>query len=251
MSTALQLMTAAYREGNNKAVAVAPTADEQTETLASLNRIILFLVGHELGEPLVDWPIYPPQRTAPVGAQYPLAQGVNDLPATVWPYPPANVRLMSSAIVATTVYMPENPQDGARMSYVDVSSTAAVTLKGNGRFIQDSFGQYATSVALDDLESPASWFYRADIGTWMFLKALIITDSSPFPDEFDDLLITRLAMRLSPRLGQVPRSDTLYTHNLCLARFKARYKQTPPVLGGASDIPNTMQTRNTATSQWM
>lgn len=251
MSTALQLITAAYREGNNKAVAVTPTADEQTETLVSLNRIISFLIGHELGEPLYEWPISPPQRTAPVGTQYPLAQGANDLPSTVWPYPPANVRLMASVTVATTVYLPEAPDDGARISYVDVNSSAIVTLNGNGRFIQDTFGLYGTTVALDDLDGVASWFYRADIGTWVYLQPLLITDSSPFPDEFDDLLITRLAMRLSPRLGQAPRSDTLYTYNLMLARFKARYKQTPPVLGGGTEIPNTTQTRNTSTNQWM
>lgn len=236
MTTVQQLITDAYREDNLKAVGVPPTSAEFDEALPRLNNIVKALFGFELGEQLQDWPVPPPQRTAPVSAHYPLAPYKCDLPSGVWPYPPSNVRLMSSITVATTVYLQQRPSDGARFSFVDVGSTNTLTVDANGRLIDG-----ALTLTLVASDSPATWFYRADLGEWRIITDLALGDESPFPVEFDDLLISRLAMRLSGRYGNEPRSDTMQTYERMLSKLKARYRQPTAAVGGGDNTPSTEQ----------
>jgi hypothetical protein len=247
VSTADELVVAAFREGNLKPISEPITDAEKEEALARLNNIITALFGHDLGEHLRDWAVPPPQRTAPVSAQYPLAPYTADLPSGVWPYPPGNTRLLVSITGNATIYLQQKPNDGARLSYVDVGSTATLTVDANGRLIDD-----ALSITLVAADSPKTWFYRGDLGEWQALIPLNLGSSSPFPDEFDDLLICRLAMRLSGRYGNEPRSDTINTYKEMLVKLKARYKQPTAEVGGGANAPTTEQSyANGNPNSWM
>ena len=132
MTTATSIVQSAYREGNLIPPGKQPTTDEQTEALASLQRIVDGIMGFELGETLNDWLVPNPQRTAPVAAKWPqgpfnsaadpapwAAPGPTSSP-NVWPYPPTNRRIVFGS-VTNTVYFPESPLNGSRMGIVQGS----------------------------------------------------------------------------------------------------------------------------------
>lgn len=236
MKTAAQLVARAHREGNLIPVGTEPTNAQMAEGLEVLNDLILGILGFELGELLGDWAVPPPQRTAPVPARYPLGPAANDLPSGVWPYPPANVRLVSSIAAATTVYLPNAPNDGARIGYVDVGAIGTLTLNGNGRMIDG-----ALTITVPPNSTFQSWLYRADRAEWISILDLEETDNSPLPPEFDRLLICATAIGLAPRFGLEPRTSTVTTYKTMLTKLKARYRQPTAVLNGSADSPSSMQ----------
>ena len=154
MTAASTLVTYAYRESNLIAVGGSPTTAESTEGLAVLNAYLVSLFGNELGEQLYEWPVPQPQRTAGTAADYPLTPAALDLPTSVYLYPPANVRIMSAVTSATTVYFPEAPCDGARMGYVNLNATAALTLDGNGKLINTATTNKAGSTITVTIATP-------------------------------------------------------------------------------------------------
>lgn len=240
MTTAQALIEAAFREGNLIAADAPISTTLMTEALGRLNNFLFSLMGNELGEALQEWPVPPPQFTAPVMARYPL---INPLPLAtesleVWPYPPNNARLMVSATQATTVYLQAQPNDGARVAYIALGSPANLTLNGNGRLIE---GQ--TSIELESalVSGERTWLYRGDLGNWIRLGELTLTTESPLPAIFDDLLITGLCIRLSSRFGNDPRQGTVMTYKDQLAKLQARYRQPTAALGGSSQVPPTYQ----------
>ncbi len=130
MTTATVIISAAYREGNIIAAGATPTSAEQTEALERLNRLVTGLYGAEMGEELTDWLIPAPQRTAAYAANYPQLPYPTDtsgdifpLPfsedptVAIYPYAPKNSRIVFGN-VTNTLYFPESPQDGTRMSMV-------------------------------------------------------------------------------------------------------------------------------------
>lgn len=241
MTTAAVLIQAAYRENNLIPIGTDPSTEEVTEGLAKLNRILDGLFGNEAGENLSEWPLPPPQRSAPVAAQYPLAPAAHDLPSNVWPYPPGNVRLMCSIITATTIYLQNLPNDGARVDLVDLGMAASLTVSGNGRLIESAAGVAAATVAFASAAAGKRWFYRTDKGTWILLATLLSTDESPFPTTFDDYLLAELNIRLCPSHGKSPLDSTSEARNRGLSKLKARYRQPTAVLNNAADAPSTLR----------
>jgi hypothetical protein len=240
-----EIITAAFREGNLIPVGTDPTAAERAEALGRFNNFVAALFGFELGELLTDWTVPPPQRNAPVAAQYPLAPAAHDLPSDVWPYPPSNTRLLFASANNLMVYLQQNPHDGAQMAYVDVGQLGGVlTLNGNGRLVDGT----STLVLSAD---PTRLFYRADLADWIVLATLAETDSSPLPAEFDDLLITGLSIRLSPRFGNDPREGTVATYTSMRTKLIARYRQPTAALGNAADTPRTQQSYIDSSDPWM
>jgi hypothetical protein len=233
---ASEIYTDAFREGNLKPIGTAPTTAEATEALARLNRLIKALYGYEAGEPLCEWRVPPPQRTASVAARYPLWPRADDISSNVWPYPPPNVRLMCSNATATTVYLPHDPSPGARIGFADVGMGATLTLNGNGRRIETT-----TTLAVTAGTAAREWFYRDDLGTWQIIADLQAVDTQPFAPMFDDLLVTGLAIMLSPRFGLEPRQATVLSYKADLSKFRARYHQNTAAPGGGMDIPPTQQ----------
>lgn len=231
MTTIGQLVTDAYRENNIIPITRTPTTAEMAEAVARMSNIIVSYFGYELGEKLYDWNVPDPQRTAPVSAHYPYTPYTADKPADVYLYPPPNVRIVAKNVSSTTLYLQQDPEDGARLGVVNVGSTAPLTLDGNGRLIEN-----AAAITLDPVAN-ASWFYRADLGGWIkVLAAYGEADESPFPVEYDDLLICDTAIRLGPRYGQEPASGTVARYQMKMAEFKAQYRQHPLVLGSRDEL---------------
>ena len=155
MSTQAQtIIQAAYRESNIIPAGATPTTAENTEALERLNRYIMGVYGFELGEPMQDWPVPAPQRTAPTSANYPQlpfpldAQGglttapfQADPSLLIYMFPPKNSRIVFGSVTGKA-YFPEAPDDGSRMMLVQGSGAgdggvpgATLTLDGNGRTI--------------------------------------------------------------------------------------------------------------------
>jgi hypothetical protein len=240
MTTAASLVKDAYREGNLIPVGSTPTTDEQIEALERLNRYVQGVFGYEMGEPLVDWDVPDPQRTAPVAADFPQAPIPHDMPSGVYPYPPKNRRIVFGS-VAQTVYFPEAPLDGSRMalvqgSGVDGTPGSTVTLDGNGRTIEGSNTKAYTAPV-----TARQWLYRADLADWQAVVDMTLTNECPFPPELDDLWICMLAMRLAPRYGKTTAPETSRLGLVMLAKLKTRYEQAGCTIYGSSDFPHSLQ----------
>lgn len=216
MTTVSQIITDAYRESNLIALNASPTADEQTEALRLLNRVVKGLFGYEFGEPLKPLPLGKENIETPDAA----APYMDDILSE---FIPENTRLFCNLENAVTLNLHPAPLDGCRFGVIDVSgnfNTYNVTLVGNGRKIENG-----TTHVLSTNHLNQEWFYRADLADWKKLTDLALTDDSPFPEEFDDLLILNLALRLSPRVGaELSGASQLQLQRL-EKKFRARYRQ--------------------------
>lgn len=237
MTTARKLIYDGLREGNiipaNEALSA--TDKENAELLPLLNGYLFELVGLVIGEEPRDWAVPPSvaAQTTPYWNIDPNERYAEQQPAGLfasdeaYKYPPTNSRLVIRATgTPITVYMPPAPDDGALMHIVDLDSTAAVTLHGNGRFIDDLPSIEMNPVAdYDD----ALFFYRADRGSWYRIEQMAIDDQSPLPTVFDDLLSIGLYLRAAPRYGSTPSAATAKAWQTKLAKLKRRYRQRQPM----------------------
>lgn len=224
MTNAQTIIQRALRQENLIDVGYSPTTDENTEYLALLNSLIQQIIGFELGELVYDWSV-PPSPTAPYTVPNPNdPYGDNAIPQS-YPYPPVNVRVVTKLTAAQTVYMPQWPNDGSRLTVADAgSSFTTLTLDGNGRLITG-----AATLAVDLAATPQrDFFYRADLADWRLCSDLALTDSNPFPAKYDMLLICGLAIWLAPRNGAEPSAVTVSIYESLLTKFRAQYKQEVP-----------------------
>lgn len=225
-ATASQIIEDAYRESNLIPVGGVPTSNENTEALRRLNALINWLISTACGELIYDWQI-PPAATAPLIGQIrnPRDPYGQDSLTTTYPYPPINRRLLTQITQATTVYMPQYPNDGTRIALADTGSDGStLTLDGNGRKIED-----AATVSLDPMTvGQREWFYRADLANWVRVTDLSISDAQPFPSKYDDFLVMLLAFRISPRYAAEVAEPTAAMMRKSMASFKAQYKQYTP-----------------------
>jgi hypothetical protein len=260
MTLASAIITAAYRELNLVALNDTPTTAELAEALPRLNAYIDSVVGFEIGENLTDWQVPAPQRTAPVAANYPqmpypmsadttlLPFPLTDDPGSdIFLYPPRNCRIYWGGTCATTVYFPEAPDPGTRMGLVagpEANPAIAITLDGNGKFIQappltggTNGAQYVPPLPV----TPSLWMYRDDLGTWLPIVDLAATDNMPFPEDFDDFFIVTLAMRIAPRYNKSVSAESQKAGMDALKRLKARYRQQGTTVYGSTDFPRSLQ----------
>lgn len=213
MSTVDEIVEQAFRESNFVGELDNPTPKQAREAITRLDRIVSGLYGFEAGEHLQPWPV------GVAGYQQPVPGEAYDC----WRNPIPNSRLVCNLTAAQTVYLPCAPEDGARIGVQDLQgnfATYPLTIDGNGRTIEG-----AQSLVLNTNGANAIWFYRADLGDWKRVSSLAAGDDFPFPSEFDDLFIVRLAMRLNPRYGKTVAPESVDTAERCLDRFRARYAQ--------------------------
>ncbi len=216
MTTIAQIITDAYRESNLIARGATETAEEQIEALRLLDRYIQSLFGNEAGDNLEE-----------------KLFGKNNVDLTVYDdefenfvrqyYMPSGYRIKLNLEAAQTIRLDPNPENGAIFGIVDASNNLAtypLTIEGNGSRIDGG-----TSTLINTNGTSALWFYRADIASWQIVSDLAVTDESPFPKEFDDLLIVGLAMRLDPRNGAGISQFSTDTYLRTLKKFRARYSQ--------------------------
>lgn len=254
MTLASELIQDGLREGNLIPVGEQPTDAEQMEALGLLNRFYLSVFGNGFGEQLTDWLLPNPQRTAGVAANYPQApiRSPNTTSDTyVTPYPPINSRVVWGRSTST-VWFPEAPCDGSRMSVVQGSGAATggsagavLTVDGNGRLIDDQ----PTVTLTAPLNAPARWTYRADLAAWRSVSKLAIDDEMPFPESVDDLWILWLAVRLAPRYGKTVSAETTARLKYMQSYTKALYQQSQDTVYRAGEVPNSLQSYGATTPE--
>lgn len=218
MTTISTIIRDAYRESNLIPITSNPSSDEISEGLRVANRYIRSLYGYEIGESLTSIPIGKNNVSKP--STFP---GYQDQPDAQW-YAPLNSRLVLNLTSPQTVYLSPQPQNGARLVLIDKSSnlgTYNLTLNGNGYTIDGSTSQVFSTNGLEK-----EYFFRADIGDWAAIFDLVTTDNSPFPQEYDDLLIVGIAMRLNPRNGVQMDSQSVAAYKSSLRKFRAQYGNT-------------------------
>lgn len=223
MTVISSIITDAYRESNIIPIGAVPTDAMNTEALRLYNGIVAGIWGTDVGELLRDWPLgdFGRDPENPLTGYYPLF----DYRWTKGP--PINARLIASNSEAMTVDFTGLPQDGARMSILDPYgrlATVPVTLNGNGRTIE---GQ--PTLLLDTDGTSTTWFYRADLGDWVKISTLALTDDNPFPIDFDQLFVCRLAIRINPRFGRQLDPLTAEVLQVVSRDFKARYINSQPL----------------------
>ena len=214
----INIITDALRETNLIPLGSAPTTVQQTEAFSKLQSIVSSVLGNEVGENLNPFPLGQDNITSPKG--YPWWN--NSLPGNL--FVPTNIRIMCNLTAEGFVNFHPKPHDGARMGIVDVSGnfgTNELTIYGNGRMIEgESEMTYNTAGEVRE------WIYREDLGGWVVVVPLTLTGNMPFPPEFDDFFIIRLAMRLNPRYGQVMHPASMETLKEMTMKLTARYSQT-------------------------
>lgn len=218
MTLVSSIISDAFRESNLIAIGVDPTTAEQAEALRLLNSIVLTFIGQELGELLEDGNVGSNNVTR---GEYPQSWLDTTLENS---FLPLNIRVVANLTSPKTVYLHPQPMDGARFGVTDPSENLAtynLTFNGNGRKVEDT-----TQIVLNTNGLTREWFYRADLSDWVRVTDLEVDDESPFPREFDDLLIIALAIRLNPRNGVAidPQSGDRYTK--VLKKFRSRYRQS-------------------------
>lgn len=232
MTVVADIITDAYRQSNLLAIGVAPTTDQNTEGLRYLNRIVKSVFGNEVGDPLTAFPLGRQNVARP--SDFP-AWG-ND-PGSEW-YVPNNTRLILNLDTATSVYLTPRPHDGCRFAVNDTAGNLAsnpLTVYGNGRKIEG-----LDSIDLSDNSMNREWFFREDIGQWVRVTPLAVSDDAPFPDEFDDFFITMLAIRLNPAYGVAIDGQSQMALQRARTQMRARYKQEIPMRAqeGLVRLPN-------------
>lgn len=227
MTLTPDIITDAYRESNLLAIGATPSTDQVAEGLRRLNVIVSGVYGFEVGEPLQDWPIGVEGLVDEITWQQ-----------SMWQYPPSNVRFIAANVGAETVYLNPNPADGALVGIIDPMNRLAanpITITGNGRAIEAN-GTGSVTLNTDGLIR--IWIYRAELGQWLRLSDLegAVDEEFPFPREFDDFFVTRLAMRLNPRYGRQMADASAAELIDVKGKLEARYRQPTTVWGdpGAS-----------------
>ena len=244
----------AYQEGGIKAIGVEPTAAEYQYALVRLNSFLRGLFGTKISTNFNDWIINPASTIkAPIQSNN-VSLGTMDSYDDVYQLGndfnvvsnrnflvPLDSRIMCAIKEDTTVYLGNSPYDGARLAYAPMGQEATLYINGNGRLIEGVQEVYISN--LGDT-SPRQWFYRADLGEWIGIKDLTLTDDSILPPEFDDLLVCALAIRLTAVNGTDPRAGTTTPYNEYMTLLLSRYHSRQQTPAGGQDVRNTLQTTN-------
>lgn len=124
---------------------------------------------------------------------------------------------------AKTLMLPPSPGDGARLTFIDVASTLAtnpLTVTGNGNLIAGN-----PTATLSTNNENTSFMFRRDLANWIPISPASLVGSAqmPFTEEFDDLFVIELAMRLNPRYGKELNAVTIEVFQDIRSRFKGRY----------------------------
>jgi hypothetical protein len=246
------LVVGAFREGNLIPVGTQPSTAELTEGLDLFNRLLLSLFGFTVGEKLRDWRIQEQQRTGSVSRTYPLLPGSQLSRVPQWPlYPPQNARIVwdGSPVHA---YFPERPDDGAVMGLTPGSGAAQsdqgeLTLDGNGLLIA---GQELAEYDSLAMVEPKRWFYRADLGDWLEVKALAVDEDNLFPPELDDLWICGVSIRMAPRYGKEIGAATIARVKDMQTLLRTRYAQSEPTPSGCENTIPAFESFNRYSRSW-
>lgn len=153
---------------------------------------------------------------------------------TRWPA----VRLM--CVAGRSVTLPEFPIDGQIVEIVDAAETADtsnITVSRNGWLINGVASDYTISTE----GANKKLRFRADLGDWQVLADLALSDSLPYPREFDKTIALNAAMDYT-RFGQSLSARDQESAARGMTKLRARYAKPPATqfeaavsnIGGAS-----------------
>jgi len=218
MTTTLDIIRQSLRESNIIGLKAVLTDEQTAESLARLQALVSSVYGQDVGENFTDWPV----GRLNVNQHWP--SGYPCWTVNQWKYPRTNTRLLLNADFQQDIYLPDMPDNGSRIRTVVVGqdlSTHPVVLHGNGRLVEG-----AQSIVLnDDMTAGRILFYDAESADWKRITSLALDSDMPFPNEFDDFFITKLAMRLNPRYGRALMQESAQRLAEMQGQLEARYRQ--------------------------
>lgn len=219
MTLVSALIKDGFRESNLISITADPTSLEQGEALVLLNQYVQSIYGNGgAGEELQTMAIGRNNLSRPSG--YPWYDQVPNV--TDW-YVPVNIRMALNLTSPLSVYLDPKPDDGQRFAFMDLSNNLATnpfTIIGNGQLIAGAISQVYNVNGMN-----MEFIYRKDLGTWLPINPLALTDTFPFPTEYEPMFSIALAMRLNPRnaVQMDPQSSATYTK--LFRQFVAQYRQ--------------------------
>lgn len=218
MTQCADILESAFYEAGLTTELQSATPTQTTKAMDTMTSIIKFLYGASAGEYLNAWPLGNVGR-APQYQYLPPLQVIQRVPL--------NAQLVATNENAITVDLPMGPSDGARFSIIDPFNNlvaAPVTVNGNGRTING-----APTITFNVNGYSAIFFYRDDLANWVRVTPLLITDEMPFPEEYDQMFIIMMAMRLNPVYGRnLSSTQTMFLKEF-RQQFTARYVQAMPL----------------------
>lgn len=215
MATLRKIITDAYRESGIIQKGTVPDADQMQEGLDKLLMIIENVFGEEVGSHYQDI------NYGDDGVTNAYSVDSNREVFIDNSYARPSYRLLVNSTQPKTIYLDPSPYDGARFACIDVGETfdtAPVTIAADTRRIEG-----ASSVVLNTVGSNVSWFYRGDLAEWVRVSPLDLDSQSPFPSQFDDYFIIKLATRLHPRYLVNTAQETMLHFREIQRKFKSRY----------------------------
>lgn len=213
MTTALDIIVGGYRETNLTGINSTLSDAEKDQGLSLLNDILSSALGFDISEKLIDWPV----------GNVNYANGLPGWTEYRWSRPWANHRLIVNVNSPQTIFMPLQPDNGARIALVDVLgnlSTYPITLDGNGRNVEG-----APQLVLNTDGLNKAWLYRADLANWVAETTLTIGDDMPYPPAFDSFFKVKLAMRIDPRYGRSMSAESVAELANMESRLRSAYRQ--------------------------
>ena len=214
MTPVSDIITQSLRESNIVALGTTPTTAQSTEAFDRLKSLVAGVYGDDVGERLDDWLV------GNAGVHWPYMRGWDSLR---WKYPIANSRIILDHQSPQILYLPIDPNNGARMQVVDVGDALAtynVTLDANGRLIEG-----ARTVVLSTAGLNRTWIFDAETSDWKILDYIAADGEMPFPIEFDDFFIIKLAARLNPRYGRSLSDLSIARLNEMQEMLESTYRQ--------------------------
>lgn len=211
MTLVSSIIFRAYRRHNLVAKTATLTTEETDEALDALNGLIPSLLGNEAGSELSDLDI----------------GGGNDMSSYVSSGAPDDCRLVLNLSAAEAIDLDPLPYEGQRIAIVDAGESLAtynLTLSGNGRRIEEG-----SSVVLSTSGLSRQWLYRADTANWHRISDLTTSDQMPFPQEFDELFIVRLAIILAPQHSASLSPEAASDLERAETKLRARYRKRRPL----------------------
>lgn len=215
MATLRKIITDAYRESGIIQKGTVPDADQMQEGLDKLLMIISNVFGEEVGSQFQDI------NYGDEGASNSYSKDSNREIFISNSYARPSYRLLVNISSPKTVYLDPSPYDGALFSVIDVGNNFAtnpLTVAADTRQIEG-----AKQVVLNTSGTTVSWFYRGDTGGWVKISPLTLDSESPFPSQFDDYFIIKLATRLHPRYLVKTAQETMLHFRELQRKFKSRY----------------------------
>jgi len=172
------------------------------------------------------------------GAAHPWQDARCESSEEIGVYDPSARRQVKTSGGAITITLPRQPLDGARFAVVDVDrtfDTNPLTINSNGMRFDATLtpagaatGGSTSTTVLATEGLTRSWMYRADLGAWIRISALTLSDAIPYPFEFARSFGYMLAVEMTSEYG-VELSPTDLRHaDHGYSRLAARYVEPLP-----------------------